>query len=221
MGTDDLIVPAASEVYIFLAQEVLERDGLDTLRTPMQMELFLQSCLAHMSNHHSVDTSWVLCSLASRRGISKLRHIMLQPVSIDASNDTVSSSVSFQKVTLPLIGLLTRQSICQTVLRTESNVIYALVNEYSHQFLGSTVLPSIRSLLDRGPASGSVSESPNPYQYQQHHQHLDSLENTLPLPCAILAIVRLFYQVLTRFPDSVAELAYMVVDLIARTCTKS
>ncbi|KAF9911845.1 hypothetical protein EC991_002148 [Linnemannia zychae] len=213
-GTDDLIVPATTGVYFSLANEVLENENLDALSTPIQMEFFLQSCLAHMSNHHTVDTSWILSSLASEKGIPKLHHIMLQPVSIDSNNDSSSSTVSFQKVTVPLIGLLTRQNICQSVLTSESNIIYALVHKHNKQFLGSSVLPSVRSLLDRDSSGESLTTSPSPRRNEQPQLHQDSVESIFSLPYVLLAIVRLFYQVLRRFPESAAEMGHMVEELV-------
>ncbi|KAG0278676.1 hypothetical protein BGZ95_003404 [Linnemannia exigua] len=218
-GTDDLIVPSTTGVSFALAQDVLEKGNLDSLRTSSQIEMFLQSSLISLSNHHSVDTSWVVWSLASEKGVAQLRHIMMQPVSIDVSDDT--STVSFQNVILPLVGLLTRQNVCQSVLTSESNAIYGLVQEYSQQFLGTSILQNMRSLLARCSVHASSSgqapptQSPNSYPHQQHQFHRDTLEGDLPLRCALLAIVRLFYQVLTRFPNSAGALCPLVEDLIA------
>ncbi|KAG0374708.1 hypothetical protein BGX24_010063 [Mortierella sp. AD032] len=216
-GTDDLIVPSTAGVSFTLAQDVLEKGNLDALRTSSQIELFLQSSLISQSNHHSVDTSWVLCSLASEKGIAQLRHIMMQPVSIDVSDDT--STVSFQNVILPLVGLFTRQNVCQSVLTSESNVIYSLVHELSQPFLGTSVLSNMRSLLDRSSvddfSSVSPTQSSSSYRHQLLQHQRGTLGGDLPLRCALLAIVRLFYQVLTRFPNSAAGLCQLVDELVA------
>ncbi|KAF9905573.1 hypothetical protein EC991_001534 [Linnemannia zychae] len=195
-GTDDIIVPSTSGVKIGLALHVLQQNSLGALRTPMQMRLFLQSCLLNLSNHHTVDTSSVFYTLASEKGLAKLHHIMEQPVSIEVNDEITSSTVSFQNVILPLLGLLTRQSICQTVLKNGSNLIYGLVKELTQQFLGSVVLSNMRSLLSL-----------------QHQDDQNTITGSVNLSCAFLAIVRLFYQILTRFPDSASELDYLIKDL--------
>ncbi|KAK3841780.1 MAG: hypothetical protein J3R72DRAFT_444324 [Linnemannia gamsii] len=216
-GTDDLIVPSTAGVSFTLAQDVLEKGNLDALRTSSQIELFLQSSLINLSNHHSVDTSWVFCSLASEKGIAQLRHIMMQPVSIDVSDD--ASIVSFQNVILPLVGLFTRQNVCQSALTSESNVIYGLVHELSQPFLGTSVLSNMRSLLDQSSVHDFSRVSPTQPSSSYRHQHRQHQRGTLggdlPLRCALLAIVRLFYQVLTRFPNSAAGLCQLVDELVA------
>ncbi|KAF9126822.1 hypothetical protein BGW39_006326 [Mortierella sp. 14UC] len=197
-GTDDLITPLTSGAQIGLAFQVLQQSGLGALRTPLQIRLFLQSCLLNLSNHHKVDTSEVFYNLASGKGLAKLRHIMEQPVSIEVTDETTSSKVSFQNVVLPLVGLLTRQSICQTVLRSESNLIYGLVKELTQEFLELAVLTNMRSLLDR---------------QRQQGQDQDTISSSVTFPCALLAIVRLFYQTLTRFPDSASKLDHLIKNL--------
>ncbi|KAG0279756.1 hypothetical protein BGZ95_000288 [Linnemannia exigua] len=215
-GTDDLIVPSTIGVEIGLASQVLQQSGLEALQTPLQMKLFIQSCLLNLSNHHSVDTSEVFFHLTSEKGLSKLRHIMLQPVSIGGADDASSSTMFFLSVVLPLIGLLTRQSICQTVLRSESNLIYRLVKELREQFLESVILSNIRSLLNQRPAyissRGFPALSSHPLQEDRHVQ--DILHSSDFFLCALLSIVRLFYQVLTRFPGSASELVPLIDDLV-------
>lgn len=217
-GTDDLILPTTSGAQIGLAMLVLQRDDLGTLQSPLQIRMFLQSCLLNLSNHHSVDTSGVLLGLASERGLSKLRHIMVQPVSVKSSNGTTSLTVTFQAVILPLIGLLTRQSMCQTTLTRESNLIYGLVQELCRQFLELRVLPLMNRLLDQTLAQTSSStpsilssfsqQNLSPYQSHQQNQHQqDSFQSMAPLHCALLAIVRLMYQLVMRFPESITETA--------------
>ncbi|KAG0278677.1 hypothetical protein BGZ95_003405 [Linnemannia exigua] len=201
---------------------VLGQTNLDALRTPLQMKLFLQSCLLNLSNHHTVDTSGVLYSLASETGLAKLRHIMQQPVSIEASNEISSGTVSFQNVILPLIGVMTRQSVCQTTLTQESNLIYRLVQEHSQQFLGTSVLLPMQSLLSQGlPQDSFSAPSVHSLLNRQHHpDHQSSLEAKDPLKCALLAIVRLFYQLVMRFPCSDPQMVRLIKELseIVKLC---
>ncbi|KAG0374707.1 hypothetical protein BGX24_010062 [Mortierella sp. AD032] len=214
-GTDDVIVPSATGVPISLAMSVLGQKTPDALRTPLQMSMFLQSCLLNLSNHHSVDTSGVLYGLASDKGLEKLRHIMRQPVSIEASNEISSGKVSFQNVILPLIGVLTRQSVCQTTLTQESNLIFGLVQENSQQFLGTSVLTSIQSLLCQDLPHASFS-TPSVFSSLSRHRnpnHENSLEAKAPLHCALLAIVRLFYQLVMRFPCSDPQMMQLIKKL--------
>ncbi|KAG0071814.1 hypothetical protein BGZ89_009347 [Linnemannia elongata] len=221
-GTDDLIVPFPSSCQIELAMQVLQQDDLDGLQSPLQIRKFVQSCLLNLSNHHSVDTSVVLYNLASQKGLAKLRHIMLHPEPPQDGRDVTSSIVTFQTVTLPLIGVLTRQSLCQTRLTCKSNRVFGLVHDLCHPFLKLRVLPFMSTLLDRDLAKMSSSESPPHPHYRAHehrshqhnqHQSEGTFGNMAPSHCALLAIIRLIYQLMMRFPDSISGIAPHFSDL--------
>ncbi|KAF9140836.1 hypothetical protein BGX30_005907 [Mortierella sp. GBA39] len=232
-GTDDFIVPSPSGGQIDLALQVLQQGDLDDLQSPFQIRKFLQSCLLNLSNHHSVDTSAVLFNLASENGLAKLRHIMLHPEPVQDGGDVDSSIATFQAITLPLIGVLTRHSLCQTTLTRESSRVFGLVHELRHPFLKLRVQPFMNSLLDRDLAKMSSSASPlHPqyltheypsYQHNQDHPH-GTFGDMAPSHCALLAIIRLIYQLIMRFPDSNSGIAPHVSDLVGhvdRCCQQS
>ncbi|KAF9147227.1 hypothetical protein BG015_011158, partial [Linnemannia schmuckeri] len=217
-GTDDLIVPSPSGGEIDLAMQVLQSDRLDALQSRVQIRKFLQSCLLNLSNHHSADTSAVFYNLASGKGLTKLHHIMLYPEPVEDGGDIISSTVTFQSITLPLIGLLTRQSLCQSALTHESNRIYGLVQELCHPFLGLRVLPIMHSFLEQDltdvPSSASLLyPQRQPHEHQQHQQRQDSHSSTAMPHCALIAILRLVYQLVMRFPNSISGTATLVSDL--------
>ncbi|KAF8943514.1 hypothetical protein BGZ47_005375 [Haplosporangium gracile] len=220
-GTDDLIVPSPSGGEIDLAMQVLQSDSLDALQSPVQIRKFLQSCLLNLSNHHSVDTSAVFYNLASEKGLAKLYHIMLYPEPVEDGGDITSSIVTFQTITLPLIGVLTRQSLCQSILTHQSNRVYGLVQELCHPFLGLRVLPIMHSLskqdLTDVPSSASLLHpqyEPHEHQQQQQHQQHQDSHNSIAMPhCALIAILRLIYQLVMRFPNSISGTATLIRDL--------
>ncbi|KAF9548776.1 hypothetical protein EC957_005710 [Mortierella hygrophila] len=205
-GAEDLTsraaaIPAGVEMeepglQIDLAMQVLQQSDLDDLQSPLQIRMFLQSCLLNLSNHHSVDTSAVLYNLTSENGLAKLRHIMLHPEPVQEGGDVTSSIATFQTITLPLIGVLTRQILCQMTLTRESNRVFGLVHELRHPFLKLRVQSFMNSLLDRDLAKMSSSAFP------LHPQHL----------------------LIMRFPDSISEIAPHVSDLaglVDRCCQQS
>ncbi|KAG9064778.1 hypothetical protein KI688_003037 [Linnemannia hyalina] len=232
-GTDDLIVPSPSGGQIDLAMQVLQQGDLDDLQSSLQIRIFLQSCLLNMSNHHSVDTSAVLYNLASENGLAKLRHIMLHPEPVQDGGDVTSSIATFQTITLPLVGVLTRQSLCQMTLTRESSRVFGLVHELRHPFLKLRVQSFMNSLLDRDLAKMSSSAFPLHPQHLVHeypsHQHNqrhseDTFGGMAPSHCALLAIIRLIYQLMMRFPDSTSGIATHVNDLaglVDRCCQQS
>ncbi|KAF9326115.1 hypothetical protein BGZ91_002104, partial [Linnemannia elongata] len=220
------VILAEAEVeergVIELAMQVLQQDDLDGLQSPLQIRMFVQSCLLNLSNHHSVDTSVVLYNLASQKGLAKLRHIMLHPEPPQDGRDVASSIMTFQTVTLPLIGVLTRQSLCQTMLTCKSNRVFGLVHDLCHAFLKLRVLPFMNTLLDRDLAKMSSSDSPphphyraHEHQSHQHNQHQSegTFGSMAPSHCALLAIIRLIYQLMMRFPDSISGIAPHFSDL--------
>ncbi|KAG0279807.1 hypothetical protein BGZ95_000157 [Linnemannia exigua] len=132
-GTDDIIVANPERVQLHLASLILQKPEVDKAWTQRLIRYFVNSCLLNLSNHHGVDTSGVLRDMASETGLDKLKYIMLRPMSVDAGDER--SVISFQYVVLPLIGVLTRQKVCQTTMTSESGMIYSAVYFHRQQFL--------------------------------------------------------------------------------------
>ncbi|KAK5808427.1 hypothetical protein F5H01DRAFT_352070 [Linnemannia elongata] len=203
-GTDDIIVANPDGVLIHLASMMLKKQEIEGYWTQRQIRMFVNSCLLNLSNHHGADTSGVLRDIASDTGLSRLKEIMLRPMSIDAGDER--SVVSFQYVILPLIGVLTRQKVCQTTMTKESGIIYSTVYFHRRQFLEAGVLRCMEDLLDQG--------SLDDYSWSAHVVLKDpGVCRVSSLQRALIAIVRLVYQLVKRKRDAQIEMADMVQDL--------
>lgn len=203
-GTDDIIIANPEGVPIHIASFILKKPEIERDWTQRAIRLFVNSCLLNLSNHHGADTSGVLRDMASETGLNRLKEIMLKPMSIDAGDER--SMLSFQYVVLPLIGVLTRQKICQTTMTGESGIIYSTVYFHRRQFLEDGVLNCMEDLLDRG--------SMDDYSRSAHLVLRDpSVCRVSSLQRALIAIVRLVYQLVKRKRDAQIEMADMVQDL--------
>ncbi|KAF9093273.1 hypothetical protein BGX23_003500 [Mortierella sp. AD031] len=202
-GSDDLIVASPEGVQIHLASLMLKKTDIGEW-TQRQIRFFVNSCLLNLSDHHGVDTSGVLRDLASDTGLQRLKEIILRPMSIDAGDER--SLISFQYVVLPLIGVLTRQKVCQTTMTSESGIIYSTVYFHRRQFLEDGVLRCMERLLDRG--------SLDDYSRTAHFVLQDpGVVRVSSLQRALIAIVRLVYQLVKRNRDAQIEMAELVQDL--------
>ncbi|KAF9349803.1 hypothetical protein BGX26_011932 [Mortierella sp. AD094] len=213
-GTDDLIVASSAGDNIRgFARMVLTKESFSDF-TSRQIREFVNSCLLNLSNHHSVDTSGLLPALASPSGHARLRDILVMPMGIDAAMD--KSHISFQFVALPLVGVLTREAVCMSTMGNESNVIYATVYTYRQTFIEEGIIPCVQELLSRGSLADN---SPGAAKIQGEDEYLCVVTS---LSCALLAIVRLVYQIVTRIRDARTDLADTVKTLAAQvqTCAK-
>ncbi|KAG0043488.1 hypothetical protein BGZ83_011344 [Gryganskiella cystojenkinii] len=213
-GTDDLIVASsAGENIRGFARMVLTKESFSDF-TSRQIREFVNSCLLNLSNHHSVDTSGLLPALASPSGHARLRDILVMPMGIDAALD--KSRISFQFVALPLVGVLTREALCMSTMGNESNVIYATVYTYRQTFIEEGIIPCIQELVSRGSLADYTSGAE---KIQREDEYLCVVTS---LSCALLAIVRLVYQIVTRIRDARTDLAPTVTTLVAQVqiCTK-
>ncbi|KAF9905304.1 hypothetical protein EC991_001852 [Linnemannia zychae] len=203
-GTDDIIVANSDGVQIHLASLILKKQDLEGWWSQRQIRFFVNSCLLNLSNHHGADTSGVLRDLASDTGLKRLKEIFLRPMSVDAGDDR--SQLSFQYVVLPLIGVLTRQKVCQTTMTSESGIIYSTVYFHRRQFLENGVLPCMEDLLNRGSLS-DLSRTARDVLRDPGVCRVSSLQR------ALIAIVRLVYQLVKRKRDAQIEMADMVQEL--------
>ncbi|KAF9428398.1 hypothetical protein BGZ94_002538 [Podila epigama] len=212
-GTDDVIVatPVAQEIQSF-AQWVLKKRDFTPFRKQRQIRHFVNSCLVNLSNHHDVDMSDLISALASDLGSTRLKEILLMPMGTE--NADTYPRLSFQFVILPLIGALTRESLCQSTMSGESNKIYATVYDYRRQFLEEGVIPCMDSLVQQGSLEDTSIGAAQLLREDPHMRIVTSLQR------ALLAIVRLFYQPLTRIRDAHTTLRDMVDKLSTqvRTC---
>ncbi|KAF9280320.1 hypothetical protein BGZ74_002628, partial [Mortierella antarctica] len=187
---------------------VLTKKDFGAFKNQGQIRRFINSCLLNLSNHHSVDTSGLLPAFASALGSKRLKDILLMPMGID---DAISRSrLSFQFEILPLIGVLTRESVCQSTMGNESNTLYATVYTYRQKFIEEGVIPCMQELLDRGSL---VDYSSGSAHIQREDEYLCVVTS---MSCALLAIVRLIYQIVTRILDARVTLADTVRTLAAQ-----
>ncbi|GJJ72575.1 hypothetical protein EMPS_04933 [Entomortierella parvispora] len=213
-GTDDIIVAsAAGEKILNFARTVLTKENFTNFSS-RQMREFVNSCLLNLSNHHSVDVSGLLPLLASKTGHARLRDIMMMPMGVDVGLDT--SRISFQFLALPLVGVLTREAVCMTTMGNESNVIYATVYNYRETFIEDGIVACMQQLLTRGSLDDY---SPGAAKIQREDDYLCVVSS---LSCALLAIVRLVYQIVTRIRDARTSLSETVRTLSkqVQTCVK-
>ncbi|KAG0070541.1 hypothetical protein BGZ92_004435 [Podila epicladia] len=193
---------------------VLTKKDFGAFKNQGQIRRFIISCLLNLSNHHSVDTSGLLPAFASVLGSKRLKDILMMPMGID---DAISRSrLSFQFEILPLIGVLTRESVCQSTMGNESNTLYATVYTYRQKFIEEGVIPCMQELLDRGSLKDYSSGSAH---IQREDEYLCVVTS---MPCALLAIVRLIYQIVTRILDARMTLTDTVKTLVAQVqvCAK-
>lgn len=214
-GTDDIIVAESASVTIqdFARLVLTKKDSLG--KNPLHIRMFVNSCLLNLSNHHDVDISGLLPALASSSGSSQLKEILLMPMGIDDANS--HSRLSFQFVVVPLVGVLTRESVCQSTIGDESNTIYSAVYDHHQKFIEEGIIPCMQQLLSRGSFTDS---SPAARQIQRDYGYL-CIETSLP--CALLAIVRLVYQIITRIRDARIALTDTVKTLAtqAQMCAQA
>ncbi|KAG0095829.1 hypothetical protein BGZ93_005399 [Podila epicladia] len=208
-GTDDIIVAAsASDTLRDFARQVLVRKDFSFRKNHRQIYQFVNSCLLNLSNHHSVDTSGLLPALASPSGSSLLKEILLTPMCV--KDDFSQSRLSFQSVVLPLIGVLTRESVCQSTMGNESNTIYGTVYTHHRTFVGGGIILCMQEVLSHGSFAGS--------SLNIGHNQCE----VTSLSSALLAIVRLVYQIITRIRDARVTLADTITILAsqAQMCVK-
>ncbi|KAI1315474.1 hypothetical protein EDD11_000755 [Mortierella claussenii] len=205
-GTDDIIVAAsADEKLQSMASFVLRSDNFTQFNGQRQVRQFVNSCLLNLSNHHNVDTTGILAGLASMNGMARLRELMIKPMHVDVGDD--KDTLSFQFVILPLIGVLTRELVCQSTMTSETGLIYSTVYLHRRQFLEEGVLSCMDILLTRG------SMTDNSPGGQRLLRDGSSVCHVKSMPCALLAITRLVYQLTKRTQDARIELASVVERL--------
>jgi hypothetical protein len=195
-GTDDVIIAApVTDGIRHNAIMVLTKDDFGAFQGQKQVLNFVNSCLINLSNHHTVDTTGILTDLASRKGRERLTEILTKTMNVDNNADFKSMTLSFQYIVLPFIGVLTRESVCQSTLTTASAAIYSTVYLYRGEFLDEGVLTCMDTLLTRGSMK-DYARAGIVFARDQTICHVDSF------PRALLAITRLFYQLVKRIQDS-------------------
>ncbi|KAF9358252.1 hypothetical protein BGX34_008995 [Mortierella sp. NVP85] len=198
-GTDDVIVPVSADGSVrHFANMVLSKPDFGAFTGQRQVRTFVNSCLLNLSNHHNVDTTGLLTNLSAHKGRERLVEIMSKDMSVDAGDHR--SILSFQYVVLPFIGVLTRESVCQSTLTTEAGNIYSTVYNHHTKFLEQGVLPCMDQLLNRRSMQDN-SRGGLGLANDKTVCHVDSF------PRALLAITRLFYQLVKRIQDSKVKLA--------------
>ncbi|KAF8933427.1 hypothetical protein BGZ58_006355 [Dissophora ornata] len=205
-GTDDVIVASpAPEGAQHIASYILRKEDFTNFNGQRQIRSFVNSCLLNLSNHHSVDTSGLLSSLASIAGRARLTEIMTMPMYIDAADE--KAVLSFQYVILPFIGILTREAVCQSTMTSESGIIYSTVYLHYKRFLEDGVLHCMDKVLDRGSLDDRSSGALRLLREDQTICRVSSLQ------CALLGIVRLIYQLIKRIQNARIEIADVVRKL--------
>ncbi|KFH62940.1 hypothetical protein MVEG_10978 [Podila verticillata NRRL 6337] len=182
-------------------------------QNPELIRRFVNSCLLSLSNHHNIDTSSLLICLTSEKGLKRLNGILGMPMSIEAAHDL--DTLSFQFVVLPLIGVLTRESVCRSTM-AEVSKIYASVYAHREKFIKAGIIPIVKKLIDRGYLED---RSPAADCIQWDDGYLCIVTS---LSCTLLAIVRLIYQIVIHIPDSRNDLLRTVrtLDIWVHTWAK-
>ncbi|KAF9106328.1 hypothetical protein BGX27_009209 [Mortierella sp. AM989] len=205
-GTDDIIIAAEADKQLqHIAGFVLRKKDFTGFNSQRFVRSFVNSCLLNLSNHHSVDTSGLLRELGSNVGCSRLSEILLMPMSTDAGDSI--DTLSFQFVILPLIGVLTRESVCQTTMASESGLIYSTVYVHREHFLEDGVLRCMDELLERGSLQDLSSGAIRLLRQDSSICKITSFQR------ALLAISRLVYQLVKRFKDAKIELSNVIKRL--------
>ncbi|KAF9370074.1 hypothetical protein CPC16_003976, partial [Podila verticillata] len=210
-GTDDIIVAssASDSIRHFASMALSKKDF--AFRGQGQIRQFVNSCLLNLSNHHSIDTSGLLPAMASLSGQARLRDILVMPMGTNAAIG--DSRYSFQFVALPLVGVLTRVAVCMSTMGSESNTIYSVVHNYHQSFIEDGIIPCMQEILSRGSLADN---SPAAAKIQREDQYMCVVSS---MSCALLAILRLIYQLVTRFRDLRITLAPTVKTLVGQVNT--
>ncbi|KAG0001862.1 hypothetical protein BGZ79_004031 [Entomortierella chlamydospora] len=205
-GTDDVIIAApADEDLQHFASFVLQKKEFVAFNGQRQIRKFVNSCLLNLSNHHNIDTTGILTDLASAQGRRRTMDILEMRMGVDAADD--KNILSFQYVILPFIGVLTRESVCQSTMTSESGIIYSTVYMNRGLFLEKGVLPCMGQLIERRSVKDTSMAA------QRLLQQEPSICQPSSLQAALLAITRLVYQLIKRTQDARIEMAGVVQTL--------
>ncbi|KAF9358201.1 hypothetical protein BGX26_002268 [Mortierella sp. AD094] len=205
-GTDDVIIAApADENLQHFASFVLQKKEFVGFIGQRQVRQFVNSCLLNLSNHHNIDTTGILTDLASVQGRRRMTDILEMRMSIDAADER--GVLSFQYVVLPFIGVLTRESVCQSTMTSESGIIYSTVYMSRGLFLEKGVLPCMGRLIERRSVK-DISMAARRLLQQE-----PSICQPSSLQAALLAITRLIYQLIKRTQDARIEMVGVVQTL--------
>ncbi|KAF9203483.1 hypothetical protein BGZ49_006383 [Haplosporangium sp. Z 27] len=205
-GTDDIIIAAAADRQLqHVAGFILRKKDFTQFNSQKFVRSFINSCLLNLSNHHGVDTSSILTDLGSQTGCARLTDIMLMDMDIDAGDER--ETLSFQFVILPLIGVLTRESVCQSTLSNESGLIYSTVYQLREQFLENGVLRCMDRLIERGSLKDYSFGAERLLRQDSSVCKISSLQR------ALIAITRLVYQFIKRFKDARIQLGGIIKKL--------
>ncbi|KAF9280989.1 hypothetical protein BGZ74_002480 [Mortierella antarctica] len=189
----------------YFATMVLTKKDFVAFKNLWLIRRFVNSCLLNLSNHHSVDTLRLLPAMASLNGQGRLKDIMVMPMGIDAAYS--EELLSFQSVILPFVGVLTREAVCMSAMESESNIIYTTVYDNHQSFIGDGIIRCMQEILDRGSLAD---HSPTPAKIPPENEFMCVVTS---MSCALLAIVRLVFQIVTRIRDSRIDLGPTVRTL--------
>lgn len=209
-GTDDIILASRANEKVWHFAIMATKPSYKHTQNPELIRRFVNSCLLSLSNHHNIDTSSLLICLASEEGLKRLNGILGMPMSIEAAHDL--DTLSFQFVVLPFIGVLTRESVCRSTM-DEASKIYATVYAHREKFIKAGIIPIVKKLIDREYLEDRSSAAA---RIQRDDGYLCVVTS---LSCALLAIVRLIYQIVIRIPDSRIDLLRTVRTLDIRVHT--
>ncbi|KAF8978876.1 hypothetical protein BGZ46_006063 [Entomortierella lignicola] len=205
-GTDDIIIAAAADRQLqHVAGFILRKKDFTQFNSQKFVRSFINSCLLNLSNHHGVDTSSILTDLGSQTGCARLTDIMLMNMDIDAGDER--ETLSFQFVILPLIGVLTREAVCQSTLSNESGLIYSTAYQLREQFLENGVLRCMDRLIERGSLKDYSLGAERLLRQDSSVCKISSLQR------ALIAVTRLVYQFIKRFKDARIQLGGIIKKL--------
>ncbi|KAG9293587.1 hypothetical protein G9A89_005590 [Geosiphon pyriformis] len=140
-----------SEAIVFL----LQADQLDgawkrlihkPLTTQRQVRHFVNSCLL-TADDKKEDVEDLVAKLGYGEGLDRLREIIGFRVSADAGQEP--NLLSFQRVIIPFLALLTRTAITGCNLEGRKNAIYSVLYPNIDSFLKNQVLSVLETLIQR------------------------------------------------------------------------
>ncbi|KAF9383369.1 hypothetical protein CPC16_008961 [Podila verticillata] len=145
-STDDIVLAPKADLDFW---QVAVNALMTCQHRPMDFnkKRFISSALVSLSNHHRIDTSPLIPLLVET--VDRKAHFLadILQTRMVTSNADDRQRVSFQYVIVPLIGLLTRERVCNSPNRGILELIYRTVYKFHNTFFIDGVIPCLESLV--------------------------------------------------------------------------
>ncbi|CAG8458390.1 7466_t:CDS:10 [Acaulospora morrowiae] len=203
-GSDAVISILHSEPYKRTWRRLIKNEFIHQ----HQMRRFITSCIID-AKKVGYELEELVKELGSSNGIDRIREIVAYPVSVDAGSRP--KVASFQRVTLPLLALLTRSGIIECNLDKKINSIYLVVYNNLDSFVNKVVMSNLQVLVERRDVSD--------HQKNQNALLADDPDAFIPTSLGqfFLVIVRLINEFLRRIKSSsFDETIHQIAEKIER-----